>query len=246
MRRPSLRWAPSHEREVVMLFGILLSHVEGIAQVEESSDQFPGCVAVSPDGRLVRIEFEVAASGFQAHGHDPGGCDLIVCWVNDWPQSPIPVLELKELVRTHAPWAVERPERRKPGTPAWDEPGFLSQATPGAAAVLEGIQRIVAQHPRVLALDYGQGDRHATAAHVKLLRVGSGAIYVIHARGVVSVDFTRFNHCPDLQAGLRWRLAPLGQKALTEPCPDLPAHEPYQREVLFSALAWLAEALEPR
>lgn len=50
-RRPGLRWAPSYEQEVVMLFGILLPYIEGIAKVEESSDQFPDCVAVSTDGK---------------------------------------------------------------------------------------------------------------------------------------------------------------------------------------------------
>lgn len=77
-RRLGLRWAPSHEQEVGMLFGMLLPHIEGIAQVEESSDQFPDCVAVSADGKPVRIEFEAAASGFLQHGHDPNECDLIV------------------------------------------------------------------------------------------------------------------------------------------------------------------------
>ncbi|MEW6047720.1 MAG: hypothetical protein AB1609_14765 [Bacillota bacterium] len=77
-RRPGLRWAPPYGQEVVMLFGMLLPHIEGIAQVEESSDQFPDCVALNTDGKPLRIEFEAAASGFLQHGHDPNECDLIV------------------------------------------------------------------------------------------------------------------------------------------------------------------------
>jgi hypothetical protein len=29
------------------------------------------------------------------HGHPPDGCDLIVCWEHNWPESPLEVVELK-------------------------------------------------------------------------------------------------------------------------------------------------------
>jgi hypothetical protein len=44
----------------------------------------------------VRIEFEYRSRNFAAHRHDPGGCDPIVCWVHDWPDCPIEVLELRQ------------------------------------------------------------------------------------------------------------------------------------------------------
>jgi len=43
-----------------------------------------------------RIEFEYRASNFQNHGHDPGECDFVVCWENDWPECPINVIALKK------------------------------------------------------------------------------------------------------------------------------------------------------
>jgi len=30
--------------------------------------------------------------------HDLKGCDLIVCWENNWPECPLEVLELKSMV----------------------------------------------------------------------------------------------------------------------------------------------------
>jgi hypothetical protein len=32
------------------------------------------------------------------HGHDPAGCDLIVCWQHDWPDSPLEVIELCSVI----------------------------------------------------------------------------------------------------------------------------------------------------
>ena len=237
-----LRWAPSYEQELVMLFGMLLPYLESIAKVEESSGQFPDCVAVGAEGKPIRIEFELTASSFLQHGHDPDECDLIVCWLNDWPESPVPVLELKEVVRQRAPWAVHYPAQSKSRASAWDEAAFMAQATEAAAAMLEGIKRIVAQHEEVLRLVPGQGDREATVG-VALLREGSGRIYALFARGFVDVDFTRLQN-PKLQAELRPRLAPLGEKALTRSWARLSAAEAHGRELLLSSLAWLADPLE--
>jgi len=47
----------------------------------------------------VRIEFEFASRNFKEHLHDPKGCDMIVCWEHNWPNCPLPVLELRSEVR---------------------------------------------------------------------------------------------------------------------------------------------------
>jgi hypothetical protein len=46
----------------------------------------------------VRIEVEQESKNFLRHGHDPNGCDLIVCWEDNWPEAPVEVLELRKLV----------------------------------------------------------------------------------------------------------------------------------------------------
>jgi len=46
----------------------------------------------------VRIEFEFRSANFHEHGHNQDGCDLIVCWVHDWPDCTVEVLELKSAI----------------------------------------------------------------------------------------------------------------------------------------------------
>jgi hypothetical protein len=47
----------------------------------------------------VLIEFEYQSSNFHDHGHSPEDCDLIVCWIHDWEDCPIEVLELMSQVK---------------------------------------------------------------------------------------------------------------------------------------------------
>lgn len=102
--------APGCESGLILLFGAL-SHELGFV-IERVGTEFPDCEAKrSVPGHagaleLVRIEFEHRSRSFHLHGHDPKGCDLIVCWEHDWPDCPLPVLELKsevERLRAAAP-----------------------------------------------------------------------------------------------------------------------------------------------
>lgn len=47
-------------------------------------------------GVRYRVEFEYQAKSFLHHQHDPRGCDLIICWYNDYPNSILPVLALSD------------------------------------------------------------------------------------------------------------------------------------------------------
>ena len=62
---------------------------------------FPDCEAKRQIARgkwqRVRIEFEYESRAFRDHGHRIDGCDIIVCWKNDLPQTPGPqILALKD------------------------------------------------------------------------------------------------------------------------------------------------------
>ncbi|MGE5321981.1 MAG: homing endonuclease associated repeat-containing protein, partial [Actinomycetota bacterium] len=93
---PELATAPTNELGVIYLFGVL-AKVLGLIVLRLQAE-FPDCEALrrGPDGRWrrIRVEFEFESRNFLLHGHDVNGCDLIVCWVNNWPSCPVEVLEL--------------------------------------------------------------------------------------------------------------------------------------------------------
>jgi hypothetical protein len=99
----SLQHAPINEQGVVLLFGMVAAELGFI--VEGVTTGYPDCeakrrVALSPERwQRVRIEFEWQSRNFRTHGHDPEGCDLVVCWEHTWPDCPVEVLELKREVK---------------------------------------------------------------------------------------------------------------------------------------------------
>ena len=97
-----LRHAPVNEQGVVFLFGMVAFELGFIVEAIHAS--FPDCEAkrcIDPNNQRwqrVLIEFEYRSRTFRDHGHDPNGCDLIVCWEHNWPESPLPVLELRKVI----------------------------------------------------------------------------------------------------------------------------------------------------
>jgi hypothetical protein len=93
-----LRHSPVNEQGVILLFGILAERLGFI--VEGIRAGFPDCEAkrrVGPDAwQGVNIEFEYESRNFRMHGHSAKGCDVIVCWIHNWPECP-PNLEVIEL-----------------------------------------------------------------------------------------------------------------------------------------------------
>ena len=91
---------PVNEPGVILLFGVLARDL-GFA-IESVHASFPDCEAKRRAGldvwERVRIEFEFQSRNFKLHGHDPGGCDLVVCWEHNWPECPVEVLELRQEV----------------------------------------------------------------------------------------------------------------------------------------------------
>lgn len=94
--------APVNELGVMVLFGMVAAGL-GL-QVESVQGKFPDCVAkrqVAPGKwQYLRIEFEYESKNFKLHGHDPKGCDMIVCWRHNWKDCPaeIEVVELSRLL----------------------------------------------------------------------------------------------------------------------------------------------------
>jgi hypothetical protein len=95
-----LQHEPINEQGVVLLFG-MVAHELGFV-VESVHTGFPDCEAKRRVGRLwerSRIEFEFESRNFERHGHDPTGCDLIVCWHHNWPEAPVDVLQLRTAIQ---------------------------------------------------------------------------------------------------------------------------------------------------
>jgi hypothetical protein len=102
-----LRHAPTNEQGVVALFAIV-SRDLGF-NIESIQQGFPDCRAKFLYDKTknlwtnVRIELEYRARAFVEHKHDHTQCDFIVCWINDWPQCPITVIELKTEIQKLPP-----------------------------------------------------------------------------------------------------------------------------------------------
>jgi hypothetical protein len=96
---PAMSHAPVNEAGVMVLFGALARDLGFLIMRMQSA--FPDCEAMRklPNGRWQRllIELEFESRSFKEHLHDGAGCDLIVCWVHNWPECPVPVIELSAL-----------------------------------------------------------------------------------------------------------------------------------------------------
>lgn len=94
-----LQYSPINEQGVVFLFGKL--HRDLGIIVEAIQTGFPdakGRKKVRTGWQEISIEFEYRSSNFQSHKHSIQHCDIIVCWLHDWKECPIEVIELKAII----------------------------------------------------------------------------------------------------------------------------------------------------
>ena len=102
-----LRHAPVNEQGVLFLFALMAERLGFL--IEGIRSGFPDCEAkrrVGPDAwQGVNIEFEYESRNFHRHGHEPKGCDIIVCWVHNWAECPknLEVIALSEEIKKLAP-----------------------------------------------------------------------------------------------------------------------------------------------
>ncbi|MCM8794054.1 MAG: hypothetical protein NC898_06320 [Candidatus Omnitrophica bacterium] len=95
-----LVYAPINELGIVLLFGMIFEEI-GII-VEEIKSGFPDATIRRFNGRgwtKELVEFEYKSSQYKQHRHPINGCDIIVCWDHDWPESPLEVIELSHLIK---------------------------------------------------------------------------------------------------------------------------------------------------
>lgn len=89
----AVEFIPENEMGVVVRFAMdCQEHGWSIGSI---GTRFPDAV-VCHEGESFRAEFEYRASHFRDHRHDPRECDLIICWLNDWPDCLLPILSLSD------------------------------------------------------------------------------------------------------------------------------------------------------
>lgn len=97
-----LRFAPINEQGVVYLFGMVSRELGFL--IESVRTDFPDCEGKRSTNKdatrweHVKIEFEYKSKNFLEHGHNSDECDLIVCWIHDWANCPLEVLELRSVL----------------------------------------------------------------------------------------------------------------------------------------------------
>lgn len=125
-----MRYTPTSEQEVVVLFGLLLPQLPIHLELDEVGRQFPDCLAwrIADDGSasLIRIEFELYTSNFRLHRNDPAGCDPIVCWEDDVPGFPVPRLALRPIVEGATAPIISVPMRPKYAARVWGQETYLA------------------------------------------------------------------------------------------------------------------------
>ena len=92
-----LAHGPINEAGVIYLFGMLAGQLGFV--VTRIQTEFPDCEAMrqvdQDQWQRVRIEFEFESRNFLKHLHRAEDCDLIVCWIHNWPECPLEVVELR-------------------------------------------------------------------------------------------------------------------------------------------------------
>lgn len=95
-----LVFAPRNEAGVLLLFGMMAERLGFIVTHVQAG--FPDCLALlkldENSCQLARIEIEYESRNFLEHGHQVKECDMIVCWIHNWKECPLPVVELKPMV----------------------------------------------------------------------------------------------------------------------------------------------------
>ena len=101
--RRGLAYEPVTEMQVVFVFGRVAEKLG--FHVERMQSEFPDCEAmreVEPGKwQRFRIEIEFASRNYAKHKHPIDGCDMIICWIHNWPECPesLEVIELREVVK---------------------------------------------------------------------------------------------------------------------------------------------------
>lgn len=244
-----MKWEPSYEGEVMILFGMLLPHLKETVLIKEYIDEFPDCKA-EIDGEDVEIEFEVDSRNFYNHKHheDPRlpKCSMIVCWKNPYndvikPQGhPIKILELSKVIKEKNLHLILAGPRRRPEE--WNKEKFLDKLRENVGdgeryRWVKDLVEFCEDRPEfVLAL--GKGTRKATLGFQirRWLSEGIGVPTPIQFGADGSFIFDHKGMPDDVERELRRRTREPKKRWYVIPIKDLETFS-----MVNEALRWLAE-----
>jgi len=92
---------PTNEAETIELYKLVQEQLGW--RIVHLQTPFPDAIIENASGQQLVAEFEYTAKNFKAHGHDPAGCDLVICWTNGWADAPVPVWALEDCVPADCP-----------------------------------------------------------------------------------------------------------------------------------------------
>jgi predicted transport protein len=138
-------YAPQSESGVLYLFGKVAEDLN--MYVEELRPEAPDAIVRRFTGRgweRLRVEFEQRSSDFKQSGRDAETCDLIVCWVHDWPTCPLEVIELRDRIREMENQPIQRPDMVADG----EDSEVLDEwfAAHGVQDRVRGLFQLMAEH----------------------------------------------------------------------------------------------------
>jgi HNH endonuclease len=111
-------FAPTNEQGVLFVFGAVAQDLGlCITHVQSGFPDVEAMRIVGPNKcQRVFYELEYESRTFLAHRHEVNGCDGIVCWINNWPECPVPVIELRKVVEE-----LRARKERQDGQSRWEE-----------------------------------------------------------------------------------------------------------------------------
>lgn len=87
---------PTNEAETIELFRFLKPWIRW--QIVHLQTKFPDAIIEHQNGGRLIVEFEHLSANYKVHEHPAEGCDLIVCFRDNWPEASLPVWALEEVM----------------------------------------------------------------------------------------------------------------------------------------------------
>lgn len=260
----ALMYAPSYENEVVLLFGLLIPHLDNQFVIDEYSGSFPDCVA-RRYGKEIRIEFEVNSKDFITHKHheDPNlsKCNLIVCWENYWNENKkaftdangnsheIEVLALKEVIEQKGLGFIQSDKPKYKKRIIWNEPSFFNELRKkedtNLFSKIAEIYGFCMSRPEFEVI-FGEGPKMASF-NVRIKKwqarkIGVRSPLQVFADGKVDIDYRKL---PENLRMELWRITgePINQKTgKPKSWHRFDTRDEREFDMIKKALEWLKEA----